>query len=171
MLNGRSFITSLSSQILFCFGTVLPDGANLFARVLIWAVATSFVTLDGHTFFYLAHVAAEVELYAIHTATCAIYTLWCNLIGVIHLAPFLSNFDAHLVVVLYRGNTSLTGLAVNATASNHFIHILRFLYSTVQRYEKKSIRSNVWDILHQFVTNGKDILHITEDAHDAKTHQ
>ena len=111
-----------SSQILLCLGTVFPDSANLFADVLVRASATGFVPLGGYTFFYLAHVAAEVKLHAFHSATRAINALWCNLIGVIHLAPFLCNFDAHLVVVLYRGNASLTGLAVNATACNHLIH-------------------------------------------------
>jgi hypothetical protein len=120
-----------SSQILLCLGTVFPDSANLFADVLVRASATGFVPLGGYTFFYLAHVAAEVKLHAFHSATRAINALWCNLIGVIHLAPFLCNFDAHLVVVLYRGNASLTGLAVNATACNHLIHNSILLVSIV----------------------------------------
>jgi hypothetical protein len=70
----------------------------------------------------LAHVATEVELDAFHTATYAINALRYDLVSVIHLTPFLRNLDAHLVVVLHRGDASLAGLAVDATASNHFIH-------------------------------------------------
>jgi hypothetical protein len=71
---------------------------------------------------YLAQMAAEVELDAFHTATCTINALWRDLVGVIHLAPFLRNLDTHLVVVLHRGNASLAGLAVDTTACNHLIH-------------------------------------------------
>ena len=112
-----------SSKILLRVSTVLPDNANLFAGVLIWALATSLVTFSGYTFMNLAHVAAEVELDASFYATSrTINALRCDLVGVIHLAPFLRNLNAHLVVVLHRGDASLTGLAVDATASNHFIH-------------------------------------------------
>jgi hypothetical protein len=111
-----------SSQIILRLGTILPNGANLFASVFIRAVATSLVALGGYTLMYLAQMAAEVELDAFHTTTRAINTLRRNLVGVIHLAPFLRNLDAHLVVVLHRGNTSLAGLAVDATACNHLIH-------------------------------------------------
>jgi hypothetical protein len=72
---------------------------------------------------YLAHVATEIELDTFHTATRTINALRRNLVGVIHFAPFFSNLDAHFVVVFHRGDASLTGLAVDATASNHFIHI------------------------------------------------
>jgi hypothetical protein len=72
---------------------------------------------------HLAQMTAEVELGSFCSATCTIDTLWCNLIGVIHLAPFLCYLEAHFVVVLHRGDASLTGLAVDATACNHFIHI------------------------------------------------
>lgn len=112
----------LPAQILLCLGTVLPDGTNLFARVLVRTVATGFVTLGGYTFFHLAHVATEVELRAFHATSYTINTLRCNLIRMIHLAPLLCYLNAHFVVVLNSGNTSLTGRAVDATACNHFIH-------------------------------------------------
>jgi hypothetical protein len=67
-------------------------------------------------------MTAEVELWTFCSTPCTIDTLWCNLIGVIHLAPFLCYLDAHFVVVLHRGDASLTGRAVDATACNHFIH-------------------------------------------------
>ena len=112
----------LSFQIFLRLGTILPDSANFVAGFLVWAVTTSLVALGGYTFMNLAKMAAEVEFGAFHTAPCAINALRCDLIGMIHFAPFLGNLDAHLVVVLYCGDTSLAGLAVDATASNHFIH-------------------------------------------------
>ena len=118
------FSITHSFQIFLRLCTVLPNGANLFARVLVGALATGLVTLGGYTFMYLAHVATEIELDTFHTATRTINALRRNLVGVIHFAPFFSNLDAHLVVVLYRGNVSLAGLAVDATACNHFIHIV-----------------------------------------------
>ena len=117
------FSITHSFQIFLRLCTVLPNGANLLARVLVGALATGLVTLGGYTFMYLAHVATEIELDTFHTATRTINALRRNLVGVIHFAPFLRNLDAHLVIVLNSGNTSLTGLAVNATACNHFIHI------------------------------------------------
>ncbi len=116
-----------SSQILLRLGTVLPDSANLSAGVLVRAIGTGFIALGGYTLMHLAQMTAEVELGSFCSATCTIDTLWCNLIGVIHLAPFLCYLDAHLVVVLHRGDASLTGRAVDATACNHFIHTTELL--------------------------------------------
>ena len=85
--------------------------------------ATSLVALGGYTFMNLAKMTAEVEFGAFHTAPHTINALRCNLIGMVHLAPFLSNLNAHFVVILYCGDASLTGLAVDATAGNHLIHV------------------------------------------------
>ena len=67
-------------------------------------------------------MTAEVELQAVRSTASTVDGLWRNLVSMIHLTPFIRNLDAHLVVVLHRGDASLAGLAVNATASNHFIH-------------------------------------------------
>jgi hypothetical protein len=118
-----------SSQILLRLGAVLPDNTNLFAGVLVWAVATSLVTLGYYTFMNFAHVAAEVELDAFHTASCAINALRCDLVGMIHLTPFTRNLLAQLVIIFNSSKASLTGLAINATACNHFIHSTkRFIF-------------------------------------------
>jgi hypothetical protein len=113
----------LSFQIFLRLGTILPDSANFVAGFLVWAVTTSLVALGGYTFMNLAQMAAEVEFEAFHTAPHTINALRCDLIGMVHLAPFLSNLNAHFVVVFLRGDASLTGLAVNATACNHYIHV------------------------------------------------
>ena len=89
--NDKCFIVHLihvllSSKILFCLGTVLPDSANLSAGVLVRAIGTGFIALGGYTLMHLAQMTAEVELGSFCSATCTIDTLWCNLIGVIHLA-------------------------------------------------------------------------------------
>ena len=119
-------------KILFRLGAILPDGANLFAAVLICAVATSLKTFGSYTFVHLAQMAAEVELRPIHTATCAIDALRCNLVSMIHLAPFLRNLNAHPVIVPYRGDAGLTALAVNAAARYHHVsvHPFQFLMLT-----------------------------------------
>ena len=115
-------------KIHLCLGTILPNGANLLAAVLVLALAASFKAFGYHTFSHLAHMAAEVELRPIHTATCAIDALRCNLVSMIHLAPFLRNLNAHPVIVPYRGDAGLTGLAVYATARYHnvLVHGLFF---------------------------------------------
>jgi hypothetical protein len=77
---------------------------------------------------HLAHVATEVELRSIYSAPCAIYTFRRDLVSVIHLTPLLRNLNAHFVVILDRGNASFTGLAVDATACNHFIHIVFIVF-------------------------------------------
>jgi len=115
-LQYNEYISLLPAQILLCFGTVLPDSTNFFAGVLVGAVATGFVAFGSYTFMHLAQMAAEVELRAIHATACTINALWRDLVGVIHLAPFFRHRDAHLVVVLNRGNASLAGLTVYATA-------------------------------------------------------
>ena len=85
----------------FRLSTVFPDDANLLARVLIRAVATGFVTFGGHTLMHLAQMATEVTLRALHATPCAINALRCNLVGMVQFAPFLRDFYAYLVVVLY----------------------------------------------------------------------
>jgi len=124
-----SMFILLPSQIIFCLSAVFPDGANFLAGILVRALAASLVALDGYTLTHLAQVAAEVELDSFHAAPHAINALRCYLVGVIHLAPFLRNLDAHLVVVLHRGNASLACLTINATACHHLIHnsILLFI--------------------------------------------
>ena len=82
----------------------------------------------------LTQMAAEEELDAFYTTPCTIYTLRCNLVSMIHFAPFLRDLDAHLVVVLHRGDASLTGLAIDATACNHFIHICFEIIINVNTY-------------------------------------
>ena len=77
---------TFSSQILLCLGTVLPDSTNLSAGVLVRAIGTGFIALGGYTLMHLTQMTAEVELGSFCSATCTIDTLWCNLIGVIHLA-------------------------------------------------------------------------------------
>ena len=88
----------------------------------------------------LAKMAAEVEFNAFHTAPCAINALRCDLIGMIHFAPFLGNLNAHLIVILHRGDASLTGLAVDATACNHFIHGYYLFIIFTSLYELNPIR-------------------------------
>lgn len=119
-LYGGKFL--LPSQIVLRLGTILPDSANFGAGVLVRAVTTSLVTLGVYTFMYFAQMTAEVEFGAFRTAPHTINALRCDMIGMIHLAPFLGHLDAHFVVILYCGDASLTGLAVDATACNHFIH-------------------------------------------------
>ena len=73
-------------------------------------------------------MAAKVEFEAFHTAPHTINALRRDLISMIHLTSFLGNLNAHLVVILYCGDASLTGLAVNATAGNHFIHVSYLIF-------------------------------------------
>jgi hypothetical protein len=120
-LYGGKFL--FPSQIFLCLGTILPDSANFGAGVLVRTVTTSLVALGGHTVMNLAKMTAKVEFEPFRTAPCTINALWRDLISMIHLAPFLGNLNAHFVVVLYCGDASLTGLAVDATACNHFIHV------------------------------------------------
>lgn len=87
----------------------------------------------------LAQMATEIELDSFHTAPRTINALRCNLIGMIHLAPLLRNLDAHFVVVFNRGDASLTGLAINATTSNHLIHVSYFIiYFSANRFNAAS---------------------------------
>ena len=116
-------------QIFLRLSIILPDGANLLAGVLVGTVTASLVALGGYTFMHLAQMAAEVELDAFHTAPCTINALGRDLVGVIHLAPFLRHLDAHLVVIHNRGDASFASRAVDATACNHFIHIRSYFQS------------------------------------------
>ena len=140
MILGRCFIFLLLFQIFLCLGTILPDSANFWAGILVRAITTSFVTFGGYTFINLAQMAAKEEFEAFHTAPHTINALRCNLIGMIHLAPFLGNLDAHLVVILYCGDASLTGLAVDATACNHFIHVSYLIIIFTSLHESNPIR-------------------------------
>lgn len=113
-------------------------GPTFGVGVLVRAVATSLVTPGGYTFMNLAKMAAEVEFESLHTASRAINALRCDMIGMIHLAPFLGNLDAHFVIVLHRGDANLTGLAVDAIIGNHFIHRLYLIFMqniTLFQYE------------------------------------
>ena len=106
---------------------------------------------------HLAHVAAEVELDTFHTTACTINAFRGDLVGVIHLAPFLRNLDAHIVVILNCGNASFTGLAVDTTACNHLIHIC-FICFTMQSYTLLRKAPNFWDNLCKNVMNGLVVL-------------
>lgn len=86
-LYGGKFL--LPSQIFLRLRTILPDSANFGAGVLVRAVTTSLVTLGVYTFMYFAQMTAEVEFGAFRTAPHTINALRCDMIGMIHLAPFL----------------------------------------------------------------------------------
>jgi hypothetical protein len=132
-----------SSQIILGLSTILPNSTNLLAGILIWAFAASLIALDGYTFMYFAQMAAEVELDTFRAASHAINALRRNLVGVIHFAPFLRNLDAHLVIVLNSGNTSLTGLAVNTTAGNHLIHIIFIVFCNSSK-NRAACEPSIW---------------------------
>ena len=67
-------------------------------------------------------MTAEVELQAVRSTASTVDGLWRNLVSMIHLTPFTRYLLAQLVIIVYSGKASLAGLAINATACNHFIH-------------------------------------------------
>ena len=69
----------------------------------------------------------------------------------VHLAPFLSNLNAHFVVILYCGDASLTGLAVDATAGNHLIHV-SYLIIILHLAKHYTFPTKNWAIFYTFPT-------------------
>ena len=106
-------------------GGVAAEGIEFVAGGLFGAVGAGLVAFGRGAFADWAHGTAIGELHPVSAASRAVDCIRCDLVGVVHFAPFAGNFFPEPVIILQCGGASLADFAVKAAIGCQFVfHIL-----------------------------------------------
>ena len=117
-----------SLQIIFCLFIITYLSGKFCTGIHFSTFCARLIAFHGNTRLDFAHLTTEEIFYTITSASRTVDFIRCNDICFKYLTPFTRNLFTHFVIISNSGYASLTFLAVNATISNHFIHILFILF-------------------------------------------